>query len=104
MPLTDDDVRKLALLARLELNESEVAKVRPQLDSILGFVEKLSELDTEGVEPMTTALDVDNRWREDVSDSAGLSREQALANSPAHDGEYFLVPPVLGSAGAKKSP
>lgn len=101
MSLTDDDVRKLALLARLDLSDEERAKVRPQLDSILGFVEKLSELETQDVEPMTTALDVDNRWREDVS-RPGLSNEQALENSPAHDDECFLVPPVLGSVAAKK--
>ncbi len=101
MSLTDDDVRKLALLARLDLSEAEVSKVRPQLDGILGFVQKLSQLDTKGVEPMTTALDVDNRSREDKL-TPGLSREQALANAPSHDSECFLVPPVLGSAGARK--
>ncbi|QDT02727.1 Glutamyl-tRNA(Gln) amidotransferase subunit C [Rubripirellula lacrimiformis] len=101
MSLTDDDVRKLALLARLELSAAEVEKVRPQLDSILGFVRKLSQLDTEGVEPMTTALDVDNRWREDVPVES-LRRDQALANSPSHDDECFLVPPVLGSVGSRK--
>jgi aspartyl-tRNA(Asn)/glutamyl-tRNA(Gln) amidotransferase subunit C len=99
--LTDDEVRKLALLARLELSEDEVAMVRPQLDSILGFVERLSELDTADVEPMTTALDVDNRWRRD-SLVPGLTNQQALENSPSHDDECFLVPPVLGSAAAKK--
>ncbi|TWU50883.1 Glutamyl-tRNA(Gln) amidotransferase subunit C [Rubripirellula tenax] len=101
MALTDEDVRKLALLARLELSDAEVEKVRPQLDSILGFVRKLSELDTEDVEPMTTALDVINRWRPDVA-VPSLNRDQAVANSPAHDDECFLVPPVLGSAGARK--
>ncbi|TWU57505.1 Asp-tRNA(Asn)/Glu-tRNA(Gln) amidotransferase subunit GatC [Rubripirellula reticaptiva] len=101
MSLTDEDVRKLALLARLDLSDAEVQKVRPQLDGILGFVQKLSELDTDGVEPMTTALDVDNRWREDTP-VAGLTHQQALANSPSHDDECFLVPPVLGSAGARK--
>jgi aspartyl-tRNA(Asn)/glutamyl-tRNA(Gln) amidotransferase subunit C len=65
-------------------------------------VEKLAELDTTGVEPMTTALDVDNRWRSDEP-VAGLSREDALRNAPASDGEYFLVPPVLGRAAVKKS-
>jgi aspartyl-tRNA(Asn)/glutamyl-tRNA(Gln) amidotransferase subunit C len=99
--LTDDEVRKLALLARLELSDEEVAKVRPQLDSILGFVERLSELDTDDVEPMTTALDVDNRWRVDIQ-VAGLTNQQALQNSPSHDDECFRVPPVLGSAATKK--
>lgn len=95
MALSPQDVRKLALLARLELSDDEIESIGPQLDSILGFVKKLAELDTEGVEPMTTALDVDNRFRQDKL-VAGLSREQALQNSPAADEECFLVPPVLG--------
>lgn len=101
MSLTDEEVRKLALLARLEITEEEVARVRPQLDSILGFVERLSELETQNVEPMTTALDVDNRWRDDEL-TPGLTNEQALENAPAKDDGCFLVPPVLGSAAAKK--
>ena len=101
MPLNDDDVRKLALLARLELTDEEVTTLGPQLESILGFVEKLSELDTTDVEPMTTALDVDNRWRTDEL-AASLDREDALKNAPASDGEFFLVPPVLGTAAVKK--
>ena len=101
MSLSIDQVRDLALLARLELSDEEQAKVRPQLDSILGFVQKLSELDTEDVDPMTTALDVDNRWRDDIG-VPGLTTKEALSNSPSHDDECFLVPPVLGTAAAKK--
>ena len=101
MALSDEDVRKLALLARLELTDEEVKTLGPQLESILGFVEKLAELDTSDVEPMTTALDVDNRWREDKL-TEGLSREAALKNAPSSDEEYFLVPPVLGTAAVKK--
>ncbi len=96
MSLTDEEVRKLALLARLELSDEELATVRPQLDSIFGFVERLTQLDTEDVEPMTTALDVHNRWREDER-VLGLTNDQAVENSPSHDDGYFLVPPVLGS-------
>jgi len=99
--LSDDQVRDLALLARLELSDDELATVRVELDSIFGFVRQLSELDTDDVEPMTTALDVDNRWREDLL-VAGLSNDQALRNSPSHDDQCFLVPPVLGAAAAKK--
>lgn len=95
MALSPDEVRKLALLARLELSDQEVDHLGPQIESILGFVAQLSELDTEGVEPMTTALDVDNRWRADEL-VAGLKREQALANAPSADEECFRVPPVLG--------
>jgi aspartyl-tRNA(Asn)/glutamyl-tRNA(Gln) amidotransferase subunit C len=95
MSLSDDDVRKLALLARLELSDDEVTSIRPQLESIFGFVQTLSELDTEGVEPMTMALEVDNCWRPDTP-VPSLPREEALRNSPSTQGEYFLVPPVLG--------
>lgn len=101
MALSEQEVRKLALLARLELSDEEVQTIGPQLTSILGFVEKLAELDTEGVEPMTTALDVDNRFREDVL-VPGLTNDQALQNAPARDDECFLVPPVLGNASPKK--
>ncbi|MCA9136712.1 MAG: Asp-tRNA(Asn)/Glu-tRNA(Gln) amidotransferase subunit GatC [Planctomycetales bacterium] len=95
MALTADDVRKLALLARLEISDQEVEHLGPQLESILGFVAKLSELDTTDVEPMTTALDVDNRWRADTV-TPGLDRESALSGAPAADDECFRVPPVLG--------
>ncbi len=101
MAISADDVRKLALLARLELTNDEVAVLGPQLESILGFVEKLSELDTTDVEPMTTALSVENRWREDCT-LPGLTTAEALRNAPASDGECFLVPPVLGTAAVKK--
>ena len=95
MAFNTADVQTLALLARLELSEEEAAHLGPQMDKILGFVEQLSEWDTEEVEPMTTALDVVNRWAVDqVGES--LSREAALQNAPKRDEECFLVPPVLG--------
>jgi len=97
--LTDQEVRKLALLARLDISDDEAATVRPQLDSILQFVEKLSELDTDEVEPMTTALDVENRWRVDRV-TPGLDNQQAVANAPASAEGCFLVPAVLGSPGS----
>lgn len=95
MALSQDEVRKLALLARLELSDEEVQTLGPQIESILGFVAKLSELNTDEVEPMTTALDVDNCWRADEL-VAGLSNDDALKNAPSRDDECFLVPPVLG--------
>ncbi|MCH1441781.1 MAG: Asp-tRNA(Asn)/Glu-tRNA(Gln) amidotransferase subunit GatC [Rubripirellula sp.] len=102
MSLSAADVRKLALLARLDLSDDEVSSVRPQLDSILAFVEQLSELDTTDVEPMTTALDVDNRWREDRQ-FAGLTNQEALVNAPLHSEGCFLVPSVLGVVASKKA-
>lgn len=98
--LSEQEVKKLAYLARLELTDQEIVEVRPQLGQILDFIKTLATLDTNGVEPMTTALDVENRWRSDVV-AESLSAEQALSNAPASDGECFLVPPVLGSSAAK---
>ncbi len=96
MTLSIDDIRKLAYLARLDLSEPEAIALAPQFQQVLAFVEQLGELDTDDVEPMTTALDVVNRWSEDVVGES-LPREAALANAPASDGECFLVPPVLGA-------
>ena len=93
--MTDDDLQKLALLARLKLSDEEVQQLGPQIGQILDFVDQLSSLDTTGVEPMTTAMDVVNRIRPDVLHD-NLSVEAALSNSPCHDDTYFLVPPVLG--------
>jgi aspartyl-tRNA(Asn)/glutamyl-tRNA(Gln) amidotransferase subunit C len=98
MAMSEAEIRALALLARLEISDDEVRTIGPQLERILVFVEQLAELDTEDVEPMTTALDVVNRWAEDVP-SGSIDRVDALRNSPANDGEYFMVPPVLGAVG-----
>ena len=97
MSLNDQDVRKLALLARLELSDAEAHHLGPQLDRILGFVEQLSELNTDDVEPMTTALDVVNRWAPDLLHES-LTVDEALAAAPRRDESCFLVPPVLGPA------
>lgn len=93
--MTDEEIRKLARLARLQLREDEVLHLGPQIEQILAFASRLSELDLEGVPPMSTALDVTNRWRTDEV-YPGLDRQDALAGAPRHDGTCFLVPPVLG--------
>lgn len=95
MALSTDDVKKLALLARLDISDLSVEQLAGQLDGILDFVHQLAELDTEDVEPMTTALDVDNRWRSDEV-RPSLDRQDVLANAPSADEECFRVPPVLG--------
>ncbi|MEM6364412.1 MAG: Asp-tRNA(Asn)/Glu-tRNA(Gln) amidotransferase subunit GatC [Planctomycetota bacterium] len=89
------DIEKLARLARLNLTEDEKAAFAPQIADILGFVEQLGELDTTDVEPMTTALDVNNRFRTDEPQPS-LSPDVATAMAAEHDEGHFLVPPVLG--------
>ncbi|MGE4285620.1 MAG: Asp-tRNA(Asn)/Glu-tRNA(Gln) amidotransferase subunit GatC [Phycisphaerae bacterium] len=92
--IDEKQVREVAALARLELTESEVSEFATQLSSILSYVEKLGELDTEGVEPMAHCLPIKNVFREDIPHEP-LSRELALKNAPDSDGTYFCVPKVL---------
>ena len=95
MPLTRQDVEKVALLARLKFDEAELEKITKHMVQIVEYVDKLSELNTEDVEPMAHALDIQNALAEDES-RPSLSRNEVLKNAPKHDEEYFLVPAVLG--------
>lgn len=94
MPITQADVEKIAVLARLDLSDQEIGQYTEQLGSIVSFVEQLSAVPTEGIEPMSHPLDVHTVVREDLP-QASLPRESALLNSPNHDAECFLVPPVM---------
>ncbi|WP_428303764.1 Asp-tRNA(Asn)/Glu-tRNA(Gln) amidotransferase subunit GatC [Lacipirellula sp.] len=95
MALTRADVEKVALLARLRLTEAELGTMTEQLTQIVGYVDQLAEVDTEGVEPMAHAVEVTNVFAEDVV-APSLPREAALANAPRQNGRGYLVPPVLG--------
>jgi aspartyl-tRNA(Asn)/glutamyl-tRNA(Gln) amidotransferase subunit C len=95
MALTRADVEKVSLLARLQLTDEELSTMTQQLGQIVAYVELLSELDTENVQPMAHALDVANVFAADEI-RPGLKRDAALANAPHQDGEFYLVPAVLG--------
>lgn len=94
-PLTPDEVRKVARLARLSLDEAQIMRVAPQLQAILGYVAKINEIDMTGVEPMAHALPVQNVLRDDVPEPP-LTLEQVLQNAPERDGPFFKVPKVIG--------
>ncbi|MFO0910227.1 MAG: Asp-tRNA(Asn)/Glu-tRNA(Gln) amidotransferase subunit GatC [Isosphaeraceae bacterium] len=94
MSLTNDDVAKVALLARLRLSPDELAMFTGQLNSIVDFVAQLQEPDTSNVEPLAHGIEVRNVFRDDVRTDA-LPREKALANAPRRNQEGFLVPAVL---------
>lgn len=94
-PISEADVRHVAKLARLKLSDAQVAHFTEQLAHILGHIDKLQEVDVEGVEPMAHALDLRNALREDA-EKPGLTPEQALANAPDADDTFFKVPKVLG--------
>jgi aspartyl-tRNA(Asn)/glutamyl-tRNA(Gln) amidotransferase subunit C len=92
-------VRKIAHLSRLEMTDEEVRMYAGQLSRILEYVEKLSEVNTDNVEPLTHALPVTNVLRPDEP-RPSLSQEAALANAPARAYGHFKVPAVLDGEGA----
>ena len=95
MPLTHQDVEKVSLLARLKFDDEQLDKMTEHMVQIIQYVDKLSELNTDDVEPMAHALDIHNALADDVP-RPSLPREEALKNAPKSDDEYFRVPAVLG--------
>jgi len=94
MKISITDVEHVARLARLELYDSEKKLFAEQMDAIIGYVEKIRELDTEGVVPTSHAVPMDNAFREDsVRPSIGL--EKALGNAPLRAESFFKVPKVI---------
>jgi aspartyl-tRNA(Asn)/glutamyl-tRNA(Gln) amidotransferase subunit C len=94
MQITVADVEHVARLARLELTTSEKELFAGQMDAILGYVDKLKELNTDGIIPTSHAVPMENAFREDrVRPSIGL--EKALANAPERAGSFFAVPKVI---------
>lgn len=96
MALSLEDVRRIAMLARLELSPEEEQVLRGQLSAIVDYVSQLEELDVSQVEPMTHALAADERppLREDVMGPC-LTPDEALANAPAREANYFKVPQII---------
>ena len=94
MQIDDQLISRLELLARLELSDAEKVRLKADLNSILGMVEKLNDLDVEGVEPLVYLNDAINRMREDQVANQ-VSREEALQNAPDQNGTFFRVPKVI---------
>jgi aspartyl-tRNA(Asn)/glutamyl-tRNA(Gln) amidotransferase subunit C len=94
MNITRKDVEKLAHLGRLELTEQELAQMEGDMNKMLHFVEKINELDLEGVEPLAYMSDEVNILRQDEIHQ-DISHEEALKNAPDKDSDYFRVPKVI---------
>jgi aspartyl-tRNA(Asn)/glutamyl-tRNA(Gln) amidotransferase subunit C len=94
MEVNDALVENLANLARLEFNPEEKEAIKVDLQRMISFVEKLNELDTEGVEPLLHMSDSENVYRDDVLQGS-VSREEGLKNAPDTDGVFFKVPKVI---------
>jgi aspartyl-tRNA(Asn)/glutamyl-tRNA(Gln) amidotransferase subunit C len=93
--LSRADVEHVAYLARLGLTEEELARLEGQLNHILDQYAKLAELDTDAIPPTAQTIELENILREDVV-TQSLSAEAALANAPERDGDFFVVPAILG--------
>ncbi|HUR66531.1 MAG TPA: Asp-tRNA(Asn)/Glu-tRNA(Gln) amidotransferase subunit GatC [Chitinophagaceae bacterium] len=94
MEVTDALLDKLAHLSRLHFNETEKAEIKKDLQQMIGFVEKINELDLDGVEPLLHISEEINVLREDEV-KGSISRSAALKNAPLHDEEFFKVPKVI---------
>ena len=87
-------VKRIGRLARIRIEDDEVAGYQSELNAILGFVEQLSELDVTGVEPMTSVTPMTLRRRDDVISDGGYA-EKIVSNAPLSEDNFFLVPKVI---------
>ncbi|MEO0544217.1 MAG: Asp-tRNA(Asn)/Glu-tRNA(Gln) amidotransferase subunit GatC [Pseudomonadota bacterium] len=94
MSVDTDTVKRVARLARIAVSDEHAEQLKGELNTILGFVEQLNEVDIEGVEPMTAVVAVDMKKRiDDVSD--GSKADDITANAPASEDGFFMVPKVV---------
>jgi len=100
--MTPEEVRELALLARLALSDQEIARMTGDLGAILTYVDALRELDTTGIEPMTHAVPFDCPLRDDQV-APSLPVDEALANAPRREGSFFQVPRIVPGPGGGAS-
>ncbi|MBK7498341.1 MAG: Asp-tRNA(Asn)/Glu-tRNA(Gln) amidotransferase subunit GatC [Ignavibacteriales bacterium] len=95
MAVTKKDVEKIAELARLKFTDKELENFTPQMNEILSYMDKLNELDTENVNPLSHPVEQTNVFREDEL-KPSISTENALKNAPSKDEHHFKVPKVIG--------
>ena len=94
MSVSPEQVRHIANLARIAMSEEEIERLVPEINNILGWVEQLGEVNTDGVEPLTAVIDQKLRLREDDV-TAGNIRDEVLANAPGAEHGFFAVPKVI---------
>ena len=87
-------VRRIAHLARIAVNESEIPHLQGELNAMLAFVEQLAEVDVEGVEPMTSVTPMEMKKRADVGNDGGIA-DDIVRNAPETQDHFFLVPKVV---------
>ena len=95
MKITKEQVLYVAHLARLDLDEESIEKFAGQIDEILGYIEKLNQVDTQNITPTSHAIFLTNAFRED-EEREHIERDLALANAPEKEDGSFIVPKVVG--------
>ena len=95
MSLSREDVQHVAALARLGMDDDEIATMQEQLSSILEHINVLNELDTDAIPPTAQVIALSNVWRDDVP-RPSFSQDTALQNAPEQRDGFFAVPAVLG--------
>jgi aspartyl-tRNA(Asn)/glutamyl-tRNA(Gln) amidotransferase subunit C len=94
MSVSPEQVRHIAKLARIAMSDEELERMVPELNNILGWVEQLGEVNTDGVEPLTAVVPNRLRLREDAV-TEGDRRDEVLANAPVAEHGFFAVPKVI---------
>ena len=94
MSVSHEQVRHIAKLARIAMSEEELARLVPELNAIIGWVEQLGEVNTDGVEPLATVIDQKLRLRDDAVTDGDI-RDDVLANAPDAQHGFFAVPKVI---------
>ena len=94
MSVDANTVKRIGRLARIRIEESEVASYQGELNAILGFVEQLSEINVDGVEPMTSVTPMTLRRRDDVISDGGYA-DKIVSNAPLSEDNFFMVPKVI---------
>ncbi|MCG6115805.1 MAG: Asp-tRNA(Asn)/Glu-tRNA(Gln) amidotransferase subunit GatC [Mesorhizobium sp.] len=87
-------VKRVARLARIAVDDDDAERMTGELNAILGFVEQLNEVDVSGVEPMTSVIPMEMKKREDLVTDGGKA-DDIVANAPATEEKFFLVPKVV---------
>ena len=94
MSVSTEQVRHIAKLARVAMSDEEIERLAPELNNILGWVELLGEVNTDGVEPLTAVIDQKLRLRDDIVNDGNI-RDDVLANAPEAQHGFFAVPKVI---------
>jgi aspartyl-tRNA(Asn)/glutamyl-tRNA(Gln) amidotransferase subunit C len=94
MSVSPEQVRHIAKLARIAMSDEELDRLLPELNAIIGWVEQLGEVNTDGVEPLTAVIDQKLRLRDDVVNDGNI-RDRVLANAPEAQHGFFAVPKVI---------